>query len=83
MPTHRLITRVLVLAALTGLLLELGKSVASKPGLTFALWVISTLPAIASLLISIARELWVGRLDVDAVVSQCRRRLAWRGLARR
>jgi cation transport ATPase len=67
MSKHLLITRALVLAALTGLLLGLGASAASKPELAFALWAGGTLPAIATLLISIARELWAGRLGVDAV----------------
>jgi heavy metal translocating P-type ATPase len=67
MPTQRVITRALVLAALAGLVFGLAASAAGEPTLASALWAAGTLPAIASLLVSIARELWAGRLGVDAV----------------
>ena len=67
MMTERMARRALVASALTGLALGLAASLAGRDELAGWIWGAGTLPVIVGLLVSMVRELLVGRMGVDAV----------------
>ena len=57
----------LVSIAITGLAAGLAAALAGRPALADLCWTLATLPVIAGLAVSIARDLLAGRLGVDAI----------------
>ena len=57
----------LVSIAITGLAAGLGATLAGRPALADLCWTLATLPVIAGLAVSMARDLLAGRLGVDAI----------------
>ena len=57
----------LVSIAITGLAAGLGAALAGRPALADLCWTLATLPVIAGLAVSMARDLLAGRLGVDAI----------------
>ena len=53
--------------ALLGLIAGILAYVASEPAFADPIWTVATVPVIAALAISMIRDLWIGRLGVDAI----------------
>ena len=67
MMTERTIRRALIIIALAGLALGLAASLSGKSTLASGLWGAGTLPIVVALLVSMVRDLFAGRMGVDAV----------------
>ncbi len=67
MVDERAARRALIVVALLGLAGGLGAKLAGRPELAHGLWTAGAIPVIASLAISIIRDLRAGRMGVDAV----------------
>ena len=63
----RLLRRALVVLAIAGLLAGLTAWFSGRDDVARWCWAAGTIPVVASLFVSIARDLWAGRLGVDAV----------------
>ncbi len=63
----RLVRRTLVILALVGLLAGIALWFGGRDDLARWCWAAGTIPVVASLFVTIARDLWAGRLGVDAV----------------
>ena len=53
--------------AFAGAAFGLAASLAGRPAVAFVIWAVGTLPVIVALLVSMLRDLLVGRMGVDAV----------------
>jgi heavy metal translocating P-type ATPase len=67
MSFERVMRWALVSIAITGLAAGLGAALAGRPAFADLCWTLATLPVIAGLAVSIARDLLAGRLGVDAI----------------
>ena len=65
--SERFFRRALVVIALAGLILGLAARGAGRADLAAWCWAGGTIPVIAGLLASIARDLWAGRMGVDSI----------------
>jgi heavy metal translocating P-type ATPase len=64
---ERLARRILIAVALTGLAAGGAASLAGYAALAQGLWTAATVPVVVALAISIVRDLWAGRMGVDAI----------------
>src|SRR3984893_16897116 len=67
MISERAIRRALIIIALAGLATGLAAAIAGRNGLARWIWAAATIPVVAGLAISIARDVRAGRMGVDAV----------------
>src|SRR6478672_2662381 len=67
MSFERVMRWALVSIAITGLAAGLAAALAGRPAFADLCWTLATLPVIAGLAVSIARDLLAGRLGVDAI----------------
>ena len=67
MSSERVMRSALVSIAITGLVAGLAATLAGRLALANLCWTLATLPVIAGLAVSIARDLLSGRLGVDAI----------------
>jgi heavy metal translocating P-type ATPase len=64
---ERLARRILIAVALTGLAAGGAAALAGYAALAQGLWTAATVPVVVALAISIVRDLWAGRMGVDAI----------------
>jgi hypothetical protein len=67
MINERTLRRALIIIALAGLALGLAAAFTGRNGLARWIWAAGTIPVVAGLAISIARDFLAGRMGVDAV----------------
>jgi hypothetical protein len=67
MINERTLRRALIIIALAGLALGLAAAFTVRNGLARWIWAAGTIPVVAALAISIARDFLAGRMGVDAV----------------
>ncbi len=67
MIVERVLRRMLFAVAILGLATGIAARVVDRPSLADVSWTLATIPVIVALAVSIVRDLWAGRMGVDAI----------------